>query len=278
MRFARLCFGLLLLTTAASFRAQTMDRLSGVSLRLTVLHDNVPLANATGAVVQKGSRYYVITNRHVVLQCIQSQDPNNVGAWLCANKVEILHNKLNLPGEWLPVTEDLFDAHNNKRWLEHPPLGTTEHPIPGSSVDLVALPLAQTAGIAFMPLNLQLRNTDMTLFPGDPVSIVGFPNGLAQSGGLAIWKSGTIASDLEVSIDGQQEFLVDTTSRPGMSGSPVYARRSGTFQGSGGMNQYPSTPGTVTKFLGIYSAQNQNNEIGFIWKAEAVQRLYDSLP
>lgn len=129
-----------------------------------------------------------------------------------------------------------------------------------------------------MPLDLQLRNTDIGLFPGESVSIVGFPSGFAQSGGLAIWKTGTIASDLEVNIAGKEEFLVDTTARPGMSGSPVYARRSGAFQDKAGMAHFPSGAGAMTKFLGIYSAQNLNQEIGIVWKAETVQSLYDSLP
>jgi len=255
-----------------------MDILSGTSLRLTAMHDNLPLANATGAVVQKGSRYYLITNRHVVLKCIESKEPSDVGAWQCANKLEILHNRLNRPGEWFAVIEELFDAEHNKRWKEHPPLGTTERPIPGSSVDLVALPLAQTEGITFMPIDLRLRDTDIALTPGEPVTIVGFPDGIAQSGGLAIWKTGTIASDLEVNYDGKQEFLVDTTARPGMSGSPVYVRRTTTFQDKAGVTNFPSGSTPVTKFLGIYSAQDFNHEIGIVWKADAVQTLYDSLP
>jgi hypothetical protein len=90
-----------------------------------------------------------------------------------------------------------------------------------------ALPLAHTENVQFYPLDISLRNTDIVLTPGYTVSIVGFPFGLAQGAGLAIWKTGTVASDLGVNWTGRPMFLVDTTSRPGMSGSPVYGVRSG---------------------------------------------------
>jgi len=52
----------------------------------------------------------------------------------------------------------------------------------------------------------------------------------------------------------------------------VYARRFGQDK-SGGAN-----PVGVTKFLGVYSEENQALELGAVWKAEAVSALYDSLP
>ena len=56
-----------------------------------------------------------------------------------------------------------------------------------------------------------------------------------------------------------------------MSGSPVYARRFTDQDKTGSTNG-------VTKFLGIYSEENQALELGAVWKAEAVAALYDSLP
>ena len=111
----------------------------------------------------------------------------------------------------------------------------------------------------------------MQLSPGDPVNIVGFPLGETQGGGLPIWKTGTIASDLDINYGGKAKFLVDATARSGMSGSPVYARRFTAQDKTGSTNG-------VTKFLGIYSEENQALELGAVWKAEAVAALYDSLP
>jgi hypothetical protein len=261
------------LMTAAALQAQQVDVLSGTSLRLTIRHDDIEIGTGTGFVVQKGQHYYLITNRHIVLDCAEDKNPNDVGGWLCANKVVILHNRLNHEGEWISVTEKLYRTENDKEklWLEHPSIGS----VPGSSVDLIALPLTQINDVNLLPLNLSLRNTDMRISPGDSVSIVGFPYGNAQGGGLAIWKTGTIASDPDVNFDGKAKFLVDATGRPGMSGSPVYARRFGGYQTAKGQTMLA---GNATKFLGVLSEESQAAEIGIVWKAEAVQRLYDSLP
>ena len=115
-------------------RQNSIDRSSYTSLQLKILHNDVEIGLATGFVVAKKDKYYLVTNRHVVLACAQDKHPTNVGGWICANKIEIFRNKLNHLGEWIWVTEDLVDEHNNKRWLEHPTLG--------AAADLVALPLA----------------------------------------------------------------------------------------------------------------------------------------
>jgi hypothetical protein len=197
----------------------------------------------------------------------------------------VLHNQLGKLGQWIWVTEDLFDAKGNKRWFEHPALA--------GKVDLVALPLAHEESVQFYPLDVELRNEDVAVSPGDSVSIVGFPLGLAQSGGLPIWKTGTIASDLLVVVQfeyctttdlftnwtDQPMFLIDTTSRQGMSGSPVYAVRSSTYRSkSGALMQPKSSTGTVKRLLGVYSEQIQEAELGGVWKVEALMDLYDSLP
>jgi hypothetical protein len=276
-----ICIAIFLLAIAECLSsvlfAQQLDILSGTSLKLTIRHNDAEIGYGTGFVVQKDQRYYLITNRHIVLGCSEDKNPDNVGGWLCANNLVILHNRLNHVGEWVPVVERLYRDANDKEklWLEHPSIGR----VPGSSVDLVALPLTQTNDINFLPLDLGLRNTDMAVSVGEGVSIVGFPFGSAQGGGLAIWKTGTIASDVIVNFESKAKFLVDTTARPGMSGSPVYARRYGAFQSSTGAAKIVSG-GSATKFLGVFAEESPAAEIGIVWKAEANRgecciRLFD---
>ena len=250
-----------------------IDPSSVTSLQLKIFHNDVEIGKATGFVVVKNDKRYLVTNRHVVLACTQDANPSNIGGWICANRLAIFHNRLNRLGEWLWVTEDLFNERSNKRWLEHPTLG--------AAADLVALPLIHTENVQFYPLDMELRKTDIVVGPADSVSIVGFPLGIAQQGGLPVWKTGTVASDLDINIDGKPIFLVDTTSRPGMSGSPVYAVRTGAYRSSSGalkmaMGVAPVAP--MKRFLGVYSEQIQAAELGGVWKAEAVMALYDSLP
>ena len=266
------CTGHLLLwvcTTAVvaaqtSQTSQTIDRLSVTSLAVAVFHGDKSIGSATGFVLQKNQNYFLVTNRHVVLHCAEDSDPKNVGGWICADKLKILQNTAGHLGDWFWVEENLYDENKHKRWVEHPTLG--------ASADLIALPLRYTAGVQFYPLDLALRNSDLQLAPGDPVNIVGFPFGETQGGGLPIWKTGTIASDLDINYGGKAKFLVDATARSGMSGSPVYARRFGASQAS------TTNVEGITKFLGVYAEENQALELGAVWKAEAVATLYDSLP
>jgi hypothetical protein len=129
----------------------------------------------------------------------------------------------------------------------------------------------------FYNLDMELRNADISVGPADSVSIIGFPFGQAQDAGLPIWKTGTVASDFVTNWNGRPMFLVDTTSRQGMSGSPVYAVRSGAYRSMDGMLKM-ATRGSMKKFLGVYSEQSQEMELGGVWKAEVVKALFDSLP
>ena len=190
--------------------SQSIDRLSVTSLAVAVFHGDASIGSATGFVLQKNHNYYLVTSRHVVLTCAEDTNPNNVGGWICADKLKILHNTAGRLGDWFWVEEDLYDDSRHKRWLEPPTLG--------ASADLVALPLKNTSGVEVYPLDLALRNSDMQLAPGDPVNIVGFPLGETQGGGLPIWKTGTIASDLDINYGGKAKFLVDATAPDGRPG------------------------------------------------------------
>src|SRR5262249_20278036 len=266
----RLAAQLVMCVLAAAFAmaqsSQTIDRLSVTSLAVAVFHGDVSIGRATGFVLQKNQNYYLVTNRHVVFTCGEDTNADDVGGWICADKLKILHNTAGHLGDWFWVEESLYDENKHPRWREHPTLG--------AAVDLVALPLKNITGVEFYSLDLSLRNTDVELAPGDPVNVVGFPFGETQRGGLPIWKSGTSASDLDINYGVKATSLVDATARSGMSGSPVYARRFGTYQSKSGT----SHTGSATRFLGVYSEENQALELGAVWKAEAVAALYDSLP
>ena len=103
------CLLVLNLSIAQCAWSQKIDPASVTSLKLTILRDNVEIGSATGFVMAKGSKHYLVTNRHVVLACALDGNSNNVGGWICANRISILHNRLNRLGEWIPVTEDLYE-------------------------------------------------------------------------------------------------------------------------------------------------------------------------
>jgi hypothetical protein len=262
-------FCTLFLAHAASQEDSQLNQISRGSVKLKILRNGTEIGSATGFLMLKNGKDYLVTNRHVVLACSMDRDPANIGGWLCANKISIFHNRFGHADQWFWVTEDLYDAQGQKRWFEHPTLA--------GAADLVALPLVHTENVQFYDLNIDMKDADLVVGPADTVTIVGFPFGQSQNAGLPIWKTGTVASDLSTNWSGRPMFLVDTTSRQGMSGAPVYAIRSGAFRSNAGLLKM-AVKGVQARFLGVYSEQYQEAELGGVWKADAVKDLYDSLP
>ncbi len=242
----------------------TVDSLSFQNLSLELYNGYSNVGSATGFIVKKNSRSYLITNLHVVTGLdyfsnafidAQQRTPNNVAIW---------HNGLRL-GQWTRVTETLYDEKNNKRWIEYQ--------LNGKVVDIIALPLRNIPSIIKLyPLNLNTFNDSIIVIPGFSASIVGFPYGQSSDGKFAIWKTGHIASDFDLDSNGLPMFIIDATTRSGMSGSMVVLRMSPYITRTG------TNTGIGTRFLGIYTAQSNQEELGYVIKPIALKALIDKLP
>jgi hypothetical protein len=124
-------------------------------------------------------------------------------------------------------------------------------------------------------VDLKLADFDLKLYPSEAVSIIGFPKGLTSAGKFPIWKTGHIASDIDIDWDGKPAFLIDATTKGGMSGSPVIARRVSIYQTSTG-----NRVGNAVKFLGIYSGREIGEsgiEVGFVWKPKVISEIFSNL-
>ena len=116
---------------------------------------------------------------------------------------------------------------------------------------------------------------DVAVSVAEPVSVIGFPFGHSPGGRLAVWATGFVATDLDVQWNSLPAMLVDCRARPGQSGSPVVARRSGPYTNN---NQALVFGGTVTRFIGVYSGRiNDQSDLGIVWNATAVKELIASL-
>ena len=56
------------------------------------------------------------------------------------------------------------------------------------------------------------------MLQGMPISIIGFPLGMSGPSRMAIWKTGHIATEPDVDYNGEPFFIIDATTRQGMSG------------------------------------------------------------
>jgi len=247
-------------TCAAAQGIKRIDPLSTRSLSLATLVAGTPLAVATGFIVEFQAKPYLMTNWHVVtgrdpatgkIEDANGQVPDQIAVW---------HHGKAL-GTWHRRSESLFGTNGKPNWIEHPK---------GQNVDVIALPLKSIdSDIKLYPLDLSLANTDMIPVVAMPVSIIGFPFGLSGPGKFPIWKTGHIATDPELDFDNSPIFLIDATTRPGMSGSMVVLRLTGGYQTKSGGSVLAGS-GIATRFLGVYSAQQRQSEIGKVWKPEVI--------
>ena len=115
----------------------------------------------------------------------------------------------------------------------------------------MAVPLPRAAGdIVYRPIN-KLPRTPLSVQIGMDVFVLGYPFGSAPPS-FPVWKRGSIASEPELVRLGEKYYLVDTASRPGMSGGPVVLRTYGAHLTESGPSM---TTEPATKFLGIYSGR-----------------------
>ncbi len=245
-----------------------IDPLSARPLYLIQVKDDEVLSTATGFIVEKNKNQYLITNWHVVSG--RHPDSNQVlhPQGKTPNAILIWHHGKRL-GTWVRKREALYDQKGRKRWIEHKR---------GRDVDLALLPLEViTNDIQLYPLELSMADVDMVPEVAMPVSIIGFPVGLTSAGFFPIWKTGHIASEPNLDYQGLPLFLIDATTRGGMSGSPVVLRMSGGYKTKNG-SMIMSSSDYQTLFLGVYSGRLPgDSEIGRVWRPSLIKEILEKL-
>ena len=244
-----------------------IDPLSVTSLFLDVFANGHKISTATGFVVERTGKFFLITNWHVFSgrNSETTQLLSSTGA--IPDEIRVAHHLAQSLGEWRFVSERLLSEDGAPAWIEHPLRG---------QVDVAAIELRNTSGLRFYPLDLRLEHVDLEVYPGMPVHVIGFPLGLRPSASFAIWKTGHIASDPDYPYLGLPAFLIDPTTRGGMSGSPVVARATGNHLTSLGMN---ISSLVKTRFLGVYSSRiHEYAEIGTVWWPSVVSEVLDRAP
>lgn len=237
------------------------------------------LGSATAFVWREGEQCYLVTNWHNVTGINpfthnhlskHASEPDNV--LVCLN-VE------NEGSQKVVVKYNLVDAENNPLWLVHPTWR--------EQVDVIVLPIDTPPPVAPYPIN-EMSNVPLAVLVGMDVFILGYPfpvdlQSASRIGGVPVWKRGSIASEPQLAVESRY-MLVDTASRPGMSGSPVLRREWGAAPMEG--NSVNLYTGPVTRLVGVYSgrlkpANSVEAELGIVWPARLIAEiikgnLYDS--
>jgi hypothetical protein len=107
------------------------------------------------------------------------------------------------------------------------------------------------------------------------VFVLGYPFG-AEPPGFPVWKRGSIASEPDLVRLSSDYLLVDSASRPGMSGAPVIRRSWGTHLLNGDIT---FTDGrAATKLVGIYSGRLhtkafEDAQIAMVWHPSFIDEI-----
>jgi len=238
-----------------------IDPFSTATLRIEVFAGGAePWSTGTGLLIICQGRVFLATNWHLVTgRHPVTEELNNAGA--VPQILRIWHRAVDNASLHLGVhtmNEPLFTPANHPRWHELPNRRLSDQEDARLSIDVVLLPLEQTTGcVTNLGFYWDSFNFEPYVEPGSEVSVVGYPRGFMGVKNYPIWKSGHIASDIHGHPD-QKHFLIDATTREGMSGSPVVARN------------------RISPFMGIYSGRLPDDvEIGIVWRSIVIHELLE---
>jgi hypothetical protein len=152
-----------------------------------------------------------------------------------------------------------------------------EHPLFSQKVDLVVIPMGTSPlGNSYKGSRVVTVNepsvscSEVPFGAGQDVFTLGFPR-LMDGEGLAIWKRGSIATEPSLDLGGLPKIYIDTATREGMSGAPVFANGLISVRVSG---QQISGLAHRNRFLGIYSGRVGDDtflaQLGVVWKECAI--------
>ena len=134
------------------------------------------------------------------------------------------------------------------KWLVHPQYK--------ENVDVIALELTQKDEVNYSAINNCNFNEEVLAEIGDECFVIGYPFEDFRYLGLPIWKKASIATEPTVNEDQLPKLLIDTATRPGLSGSPVIYQRTGIHRlDDNGMPKFDTLFGRIRGFLGIYSGR-----------------------
>lgn len=177
-------------------------------------------SHASAFFIEYKNELFLVTNWHVVTgidpEKPQYNDVNNPSPHYI--KIVVINKKSIV----VEITLPLYDADMNPLWEEH---------LKGSNVDIIAYPLPNEYKDLFFCININnaANNLNIREEIAKNTFIIGYPfskkdlHDLGSSDSayfLPIWKGGTIATEPK-NLLGNGVILIDTLSRPGMSGSPV---------------------------------------------------------
>jgi hypothetical protein len=234
-----------------------------VSLRLSAGPEKFA---CSGLLWKRGDDLYLITNWHCVTgwHPIKKQPLSAQGFWAEIAVLPIIIR--NNAGEtvWREVTLRLR-TDQDTLWFQHPSFG--------QRVDVAAIKLPGLTSVELLSLPIsEVPQDNLKFMVADDAFVLGFPD--VHTGGFPIWKRASLATEPYIDHDNLPKVLVDTATRKGMSGAPVFVIQRGVHR-----TEHPEmfTMGHGQRFLGVYSSrvgdELEGFQLGEVWKAAVIDEI-----
>ena len=243
------------------------------SLYIKLMFNDLLLATGTAFLAGDGERFLLFTNKHNVtgkniitgdllssngaipnrlVVRVQDTSPDGGEGFVSRGYIEHI----------IPLYED-EESFLDPKWIEHD----------DDQVDVVGL-IYNPADIDVKRLTHSCQESWYQCDVGSKVNIIGYPLGITTDG-FPIWMSGYIASEPAINVDEKPLFYVDSRTRRGQSGSPVFYRiRVGDMISREGQLLAANTEQII--LLGIYSGRvSEESDIGRVWKTQALRTILD---
>ncbi len=244
-------------------------------LHLCFRETDTVLSSGTGFVYERASAPYLVTNWHNVTGRNPATGECLSDTLAVPDMVSTLFRTIDQPArclrEHLPLYSD--SKMQEPVWYEHP-----KH---GRSVDVVAIPLPSTLESKYrlFPINKIEFDSQFKEEVADDAFVIGYPFSEMTYLQLPVWKRASIATEPDVNLDQLPKLLIDTATRPGLSGSPVVMQRVGIHGIKGGTMTGNEIIGRIRKFVGVYSgrvgADEMKAQLGIVWKATVIDEIID---
>jgi len=247
---------------------RSIDALSQCAFPLRLFFNETPLGHGTGFLWRVGKQLSLVTNWHVVT----GRDPFTLKhiSKTAAEPSRLTVIFWNSAGAERLFETSLYDRHGNPIWRVHPALGR--------KADVVAFP----AKLPWKHLSARAINdlpqTPLRTLVGSLLFILGYPFAPER---YPVWKLATVASEPALTPDLRPYLLVDSASRPGMSGAPVIQRGIGPVHIEDEIGwRLETLHAPMTRFVGIYSGRLHTHspldaQLGMVWPASLVAEVVE---
>jgi hypothetical protein len=244
-----------------------IDPLSLSTIPLEQYFDDTPLAWGTGFIWRRGIQFYLVTCWHVLSGCNFFTRKNLRADAGRPNVLRTLFNTGTGFSDRQQWDIKIWDEDSRPLWLVHPNKDAADIAV----LPLPSPPRADTAGY---PIN-ELANAALHIAVGMEVFILGYPFAI-ELPAYPVWKRGSIASEPGLVRCSENYMLVDTASRPGMSGAPVIRRSWTNHMVQPGVMAPVDTP--LNKFIGVYSGRMRTEhpleaQIGLVWDGSFIDEI-----